>query len=365
MSHRVVLIPGDGIGPEVTDAARRALDASGAAIDWVIEEAGAELFDRTGVALPESTLSAIRECGVALKGPITTDANVGRPSINVALRRELDLYVGIRPCRTFAGVKTAVRKVDLVVIRMTGEDLYAGIGYDKDDPAAASLRDFIRATDGTDLSNDTGISIRPLSLSGARRVARVAFEYARSNDRRRITAVHKATAVHETDGLFLAAAQAEADDHPDLEFDDALVDTCCAGLVRHPGDYDVLLLPVVYGDIVSGLCAALIGGPGLAPGASLGPNCAVFEAAHGSVPKYRGMQRANPLALVLSGAMLLRHLGEAEAAARVEQAVAALLRDGTTLPRDLCSNDARAATTTAVAQALVRELSDGGRTRCS
>lgn len=356
MSHRAVLIPGDGIGPEVTEAARRVLDASGAAIDWVVEEAGTELFDRTGVALPERTLGAVRECGVALKGPTTTRAAQAGPSTNVMLRRELDLYVGIRPCRSFAGVRTAVAEVDLVVIRMTGEDLYAGIGYDRDDPAAGSLRDFIRATDGTDLSDDTGISIKPLSLSGARRVARAAFRYARDNGRGRVTAVHKATAMHETDGLFLAAARAEAADRAEVAFDDVLVDTCAADLVRRSGDYDVLLAPIVYGDILSALCGALIGGPGLAPGASLGPDCAVFEAAHGSVPKYRGMQRANPLALVLSGAMLLRHLGEAEAAARVEQAVATLLRVGTTLPRDLCPEAARAASTAAVTEALVGEL---------
>jgi isocitrate dehydrogenase (NAD+) len=357
MSHRVVLIPGDGIGPEVTDAARRTLDASGVAIDWIVEQAGAELFDRTGVALPERTLTAIRECGVALKGPVTTRTNGDAPSVNVALRRELDLYVGIRPCRAFAGISGAVGDVDLLVVRMTGEDLYAGIGYKADDPAAGSLRDLIRTTDGIDLSDDTAISIRPLSLSAARRVARAAFEYARDNGRSKVTAVHKATAVRHTDGLFLAAARAEAADHPDIEFDDVLVDTCCAGLVRRPGDFDVLLLPVAYGDIVSDLCAALVGGPGLAPGANLGPACAVFEAAHGSVPKYRGLQRANPLALVLSGAMLLNHLGEVEAAGRVERAVAALLRKGTTLPYDLCSADAAAASTTAVAQALSTELS--------
>jgi isocitrate dehydrogenase (NAD+) len=240
---------------------------------------------------------------------------------------------------------------------MTDEDLYAGIGYGKDDPVTAKLRDFIRATHGSELSDDTGVSIRPLSLLGARRVARAAFDYARSHGRRKVTAVHKATAVRETDGLFLEAARAEAADHTDIEFDDVLVDTCCAGLARRPGDYDVLLLPVVYGDIVSDLCAALIGGPGLAPGANVGPGCAVFEATHGSVPKYRGMQRANPLAVVLSGVMLLRHIGEAEAAGRVEDAVAALLRGGTTLPRDLCSDDARSATTGAVAQALVAALS--------
>lgn len=360
MSHRVVLIPGDGIGPEVTDAGRRVLDASGAAIEWVVEEAGAELSDRTGVALPERTLESIRECGVALKGPITSRVDEPGGSINVALRRELDLYVGIRPCHNFAGVGTAVGDIDLVVVRMTGEDLYAGIGYDRDDPAADSLRDLIRTTDGVDLSDDTGISIRPLSLSGARRVARAAFAYARENNRKRVTAVHKATVMQETDGLFLAAARAEAADHAGIAFDDVLVDTCCGELVRRPGEYDVLLLPVFYGDIVSDLCAALIGGPGLAPGVSLGSDCAVFEAAHGSVPKYTGMQRANPLGVVLSGAMLLRHLGEAEAAARVEQAVAALLREGAVLPRDLCGEGARAASTATVADALVRELSDGG-----
>jgi isocitrate dehydrogenase (NAD+) len=357
MSHRVVLIPGDGIGPEVTDAARRALDASGASIEWVVEEAGSELAERTGVALPQRTLEAIRECGVALKGPITTRADAGGPSVNIALRRELDLYVGIRPCRTFTGVPRAAPGVDVVVIRMNGEDLYAGIGYGKDDPRAHSLRDFIRTSNGAELSTDTAISVRPLSLSGARRVARHAFEYALANDRRRVTAVHKATVIRDTDGLFLAAARAEAGEHPGVELDDVLIDTCVANLVRHPDDYDVLLLPVVYGDIVSDLCAALVGGPGLAPGANIGPACAVFEAAHGSVPKYRGMQRANPLAVVLAGVMLLRHLGEVDAAGRVEGAVAALLGEGTAMPRDLCSSDAEAVTTGAVAQALVGELS--------
>ncbi len=356
MSHPVVLIPGDGIGPEVTDAARSVLDATGVEIDWIVQEAGAELADRGEVALPERTLAAIRDCGVALKGPITTNPGQPGPTVSVALRRELDLYVGLRPCRSFAGVVAPARDVDVVVIRMTGEDLYSGIGYAADAPEAEELRAFILATDGTKLGEDAAISIRPLSASAARRVARAAFEHARENGRTKVTAVHKATAVHETDGLFLTSARDVARDYPDVEFDDALVDACCAGLVKRPSDYEVLLLPVMYGDIVSDLCAALIGGPGLAPGANIGPDCAVFEAAHGSVPKYRGQQRANPLALILSGAMLLRHLGEEDSARRVEGAVAALLRNGTVLPRDLCHDERTAASTAAVAQAVVDEL---------
>jgi isocitrate dehydrogenase (NAD+) len=358
MTHRVAIIAGDGIGPEVTDAARRVLDASGASIDWVVADAGDDCLRRTGVALPEATLQVVRDCGVGLKGPTTTSRSGATRSVSLALRRALRLHTGIRPCRSFPGVPGAAPGVDLVVVRMNGEDLYEGIEYGAASEAAATVRELVRRSHRIELPADTGISLKPISQTGARQTLTTAFEYARSRRRSRVTAVHKATVMRETDGLFLQTAEEVARRHPDIEFDDLLVDTCCAELVRRPSARDVLVMPVLYGDVVSDLAAALVGGPGLAPGANVGDRCAVFEASHGSAPRHAGQDRANPLALVLSGAMMLDHLGEHDAAERLEAAVRGLLSEGSTVSYDLRpEGDARPpAGTSAVAAALVEEL---------
>jgi isocitrate dehydrogenase (NAD+) len=348
--HRVTLIPGDGIGPEVCAAARLVLDATGIELDWDVQEAGAATFEREGSALPPSVLESIRERGVALKGPTATGRDFR--SANLSLREELDLYAGVRPVRGFAGVGGGRPALDLVIVRMNHEDLYAGIEYPAASDNAARLRSFVAETAGAALPTDAGVSLKPLSASGAERVARLAFDWAETHGRRRVTAVHKATVMRATDGAFLEAARAVAAEHPRIEFDDLLVDAFCAKLVRMPERFDVLLLPVLYGDIASDLAAALIGGLGLAPGANLGDRHAVFEAVHGTAPRHAGQGKVNPLALVLSGSMLLQRLGEAEAAERVERAVAEVLAEGRTLTYDLGGS----AGTTEVAEAVAARL---------
>jgi isocitrate dehydrogenase (NAD+) len=355
MTHRVTLIPGDGIGPEVCDAARRAVEAAGVAVEWDVQEFGAEAYLRDGPALVERVIASVRERGVALKGPTSTPSGSGFRSINIALRRDLDLYAGVRPCRALPGIATPFPQTDVVVVRMNTEDLYAGIEYGRHEDATTTLREIVAGTHGTDLPADTGISLKPLSRSGAVRVARAAFEYARANGRRRVTAVHKATVMRATDGLFLEACREVAAGYDDLEFDDRLVDNACAKLVMQPQDCDVLVMPMLYGDIVSDVAAGLVGGLGVAPGANLGDDAAVFEAVHGSAPRHAGHNRANPFALMLSGVMLLRHVGEAEAAARLEAAIADVTREGRTLTYDL-ARDAQPAATSEVADAVIEQL---------
>ena len=335
MPHRVTLIPGDGIGPEVCDAARGALEATGVALEWDVQELGAESYAAEGPALLERAIASVRERGVALKGPTSTPAVKGFRSINIALRNELGLYAGIRPSRHYPGVRAPFPGADVVVVRMNQEDLYAGIEYAHDDPDAARLRDFVRETRGTALSPATGISLKPLSGPAAAQVARRAFEYARANGRRRVTAVHKATVMRHTDGVFLEACRDVARAYPDVDFDDRLVDNVCHQLVSHPETCDVLLSPIMYGDILSDVAAGLVGGLGMAPGANVGDDAAVFEAVHGSAPRHAGHGRVNPFAMMLSGVMLLRHLGEEPAAERLESAIAAVIVEGRTLTYDL------------------------------
>ena len=355
MTHRVTLIPGDGIGPEVCEAARRAIEATGVTVEWDVQEFGADLYRQEGAALLGRVIASVRERGVALKGPTSTPSGGGFRSINIALRRELDLYAGVRPCRALPGIDTPFPQTDVVVVRMNTEDLYAGIEYARDEETAATLRDIVAATRGAELPADTGVSLKPLSHTGATRVARAAFEYARANGRRRVTAVHKATVMRATDGLFLEACREAAAGYSDIEFDDRLVDNACAKLVMRPQECDVLVMPMLYGDIVSDVAAGLIGGLGVAPGANLGDDAAVFEAVHGSAPRHAGQNRANPFALMLSGAMLLRHIGETEAATRLEDAIAGVTREGKTLTYDI-ARAAGPASTSAVADAVVARL---------
>jgi isocitrate dehydrogenase (NAD+) len=355
MTHHVTFIPGDGIGPEVCDAARRALEATGVAIEWDVQEFGADAYVREGPALLERVIGSVREHRVALKGPTSTPSGAGFRSINIALRRDLDLYAGVRPCRALPGVATPFPQTDVVVVRMNTEDLYAGIEYARDEDTAVRLREIVAATRGAELPDDSGVSLKPLSHGASARVARAAFEYARANGRRRVSAVHKATVMRATDGLFLDACREVAGAYDDIEFDDRLVDNACAKLVMRPQECDVLVMPMLYGDIVSDVAAGLIGGLGVAPGANLGDEVAVFEAVHGSAPRHAGRNRANPFAMMRSGAMLLRHIGEQEAAERLEAAIADVTREGKTLTYDI-ARDAEPASTSEVAQAVVERL---------
>ena len=313
--HRVTLIPGDGIGPEVSLAARRVVDASGAQIDWHVEEAGEAQMAREGTPLPERTIESVARDRVALKGPITTPVGSGFRSVNVALRKKFDLYANVRPVRTFPGVQSRYEGVDLVVVRENTEDLYAGIEHMIGDYAAES--------------------IKLITRRGSERIARYAFDYALRNGRHKVTAIHKANIMKCTDGLFLDTVRAVAAEYPHIEFTDEIVDAACMHVVQRPEAYDVLVLPNLYGDIMSDLCAGLVGGIGLAPSANIGADCAIFEAVHGSAPKHAGKNDANPTALILSAAMMLRHLGETEAAGRIEGAVLALLRGGVKVTYDL------------------------------
>jgi isocitrate dehydrogenase (NAD+) len=358
MAHQATLIPGDGIGPETTDAARRCIEATGVDIDWDVQEAGIAAWESCGDPLPTEVIESIRRHRVALKGPISTPQGSGYRSANMALRKALGLYAGIRPCKTLDGVPTRFPAIDVVVVRMTSEDLYAGIEFAPDAAETAELRAFIEQTDGTSLPADSGISIKPISAASARRAARVAFEHAAREGRAKVTAVHKATVMRHTDGVFVEAAREVAAEFPRIRFGERLVDAVCHDIVAHPERCDVLLAPMLYGDIISDLCAGLSGGLGMIPGVNLGNENAVFEAAHGSAPRHAGEGRANPIALILTGVMLLDHLGEADAAERLRAAVATVVRDGQTLTYDLRApgDDRPHASTSEVAEAVIRAM---------
>src|SRR5919204_315386 len=311
VAHEVTLIPGDGVGPELSEATRRVLEATGVAFEWDVQEAGADVMDKYGTPLPEHVLGPIRHNGVAIKGPITTPVGTGFRSVNVALRKELDLYCCLRPCKWYPGVRSRYEGVDVVICRENMEDLYAGIEFEQGQPETLKLIDFLSDLSGRKIREDSGISIKPISVSGTQRIVRYAFDYARKNGRKKVTAVHKANIMKFTDGLFLATAREVAESYPDIQFEDRIVDNLSMQLVGRPEEYDVLVLPNLYGDIISDLCAGLIGGLGVAPGANIGDAAAVFEATHGSAPKYKGQNKVNPMAMMLSGVLMLRHLQEA------------------------------------------------------
>ncbi len=359
MAHEVTLIPGDGTGPELTEATRRVLEATGVAFDWDVQQAGADVMDQFGGnPLPEQTLESIRRTGVAIKGPITTPVGGGFRSVNVGLRKALDLYAQVRPCKTYEGVRTRFDDVDLVIVRENTEDLYAGIEYEQGKPETVELIEWIEAQGGTLRHGDAGISIKPLSVSGTRRVVQFAFDYARRNGRRKVTAVHKANIMKFTDGLYLRVAREVAQENTDIEFDDRIVDNMCMQLVQRPDEYDVLVLPNLYGDIVSDLAAGMIGGLGMAPGANFGENASIFEPTHGSAPKYAGQNKVNPIAMMLSGMLMLRHLDEAEAAERLESAIADVIREGASVTYDMkpSRDDPTAVGTSEVADAIIDKM---------
>ena len=317
MVYDVTLIPGDGIGPEVTEATRRVLEATGVAFNWEVVYAGADVLDEYGTPLPEQVLESIRKNRVALKGPVTTPVGSGFRSVNVALRKALDLYACLRPCKTYPGVPSPYKDVDIVVVRENTEDLYAGIEFEKGTPQAAELIKLLAETGGAAVRADAGFSIKLISEAGSRRIVRFAFEYVRTHQRKKVTAIHKANIMKFTDGLFLSVAREVAEGYPDIEFEDRIVDNMTMQLVKKPQQFDVIVAPNLYGDIISDLCAGLVGGLGVAPGANIGDDVALFEPTHGSAPKYKGLNKANPMAMMLSGVMMLRHLGETESADRL------------------------------------------------
>jgi isocitrate dehydrogenase (NAD+) len=356
--HIVTFIPGDGIGPEISEATKRVIEAAGVDIRWEIHEAGQDVFEKQGTPLPQSVLDSIKKNRVALKGPITTPIGTGFRSVNVTLRQTLDLYCCLRPCKTFKGAKTRYGNVDLIIVRENTEDLYAGIEFEKGSEGTKNLIDFIATSTGKTIRPDSGISIKPISVYATERIVRFAFEYARKNSRRKVTAVHKANIMKCSDGLFLETARNVAKKYPDIEFEDRIVDNMCMQLVQKPEIYDILVLPNLYGDVVSDLAAGLTGGLGLAPGANLGEEIAVFEPVHGSAPKYKGLNKVNPLAMIFSGVMMLKHLGEAEAARRLETAIAHVIEEGRYVTYDMkpSPDDPTAATTSMVADAIIGKL---------
>ena len=335
MTHRVTLIPGDGIGPEVVEAARLVVMATGVEVQWDVQEVGLRAFERTGEVLPARALSSIRENGVALKGPIETPPGAGVGSANVALRQELDLFANIRPCRHYPGVPSVYRDVDLVVVRENTEDVYTGVEFEVGTVEVKELIAFIEETTAIRIREDSGISVKAISRGGSERIVRFAFEETRRRGRKQVTAAHKANIMKFSDGLFLDEARRVAAQYPDITFDDRIIDALCMQLVQSPERFDVLVLPNLYGDIVSELGAGLIGGTGVAPGGHLGDEVAVFEATHGTAPRLAGRDRANPVGLMLSAAMMLRHLGESEAGDRLEEAIAGVLADGVDVTPDL------------------------------
>ncbi len=355
----MTLIPGDGTGPELTVATRRVLEATGVEFAWDVRHAGADVMEEYGGnPLPDEVLDAIRRTGVALKGPITTPVGGGFRSVNVGLRKALDLYAQIRPCKSYAGVRSRFDDVDLVVVRENTEDLYAGIEYEQGTDDVNELIEWIEAHGGTLRNRDAGISIKPLSITGTRRIVQFAFDHARRNGRRKVTAVHKANIMKYTDGLYLRVAREVAAENDDLEFDDRIVDNMCMQLVQRPEEYDVLVLPNLYGDILSDLCAGMVGGLGLTPGANFGEGIAIFEPTHGSAPKYAGQNKVNPMAMMLSGMLMLRHLDEGDAADRLEHAIADVIREGESVTYDMkpTRDDPTAVGTSEVADAIIDKL---------
>jgi isocitrate dehydrogenase (NAD+) len=359
MPQRVTFIPGDGTGPEIAEATRRVLDATGVEFDWDVQEAGADVMDRyDGNPLPEHVLESIKRNGVAIKGPITTPVGTGFRSVNVALRKSLDLYGQVRPCKSYPGVRSRYDAIDLVVIRENTEDLYAGIEAEEGSEEALELIGWLEQHLNARMAPDSGLSIKPISVGGTRRIVEFAFDYARRNGRGKVTAVHKANIMKFTDGLYLAVARAVAAQNEDIEFEDKIVDNVSMQLVQRPEEYDVLVCPNLYGDIVSDLCAGLIGGLGLAPGGNFGSHAAVFEPTHGSAPKYTGQNRVNPMAMMLSGVMMLRHLEERSAADRLEGAIAAVVAEGKSVTYDMkpSREDPTAVGTSDVADAVIDKM---------
>ncbi|EAQ82009.1 isocitrate/isopropylmalate dehydrogenase family protein [Blastopirellula marina] len=364
MAYEVTLITGDGTGPELAEAARKCVDATGVKINWDEQEAGVDIMEKVGTPLPQSVMDSVRRTRCALKAPITTPVGTGFRSINVHLRQELGLFACIRPCKYYPGVRSYFSElnVDIVIVRENTEDLYAGVEFEAGKPETSQLIEYINGLPSDKKiktgGDETGVSIKPISVSGTQRIVRCAFDYAQKNGRKKVTAVHKANIMKYSDGLYLKTATEVAKEYPDIEFEERIVDNMCMQLVQKPELYDVIVLPNLYGDILSDLGAGIVGGLGVAPGANLGPEGAVFEATHGSAPKYKGQNKVNPVALILSGMLMLRHLGEIDAAERLEKAVADVIAEGKHVTYDLKPNrdDPTAVGTQEMAAAICAKL---------
>ncbi len=357
--YKVTLIPGDGVGPEIAAATRAVLEATGLKFEWDVQDAGEDVYAKEGSPLPDRVIESIKKNGIAIKGPVTTPVGKGFRSVNVSLRQALDLYACLRPCITFKGVKSLYDNIDIVIVRENTEDLYAGIEFQKGAPDTLSIIKTINGLfPGKTITDDAGISIKPITVHGTERIVRFAFEYARKNGRRKVTAVHKANIMKFSDGLFLEVARDVASRYSDIEFEDRIIDNMCMQLVQKPQLYDVLVLPNLYGDIVSDLGAGLIGGLGMAPGANIGEKYAVFEPTHGSAPKYKGQNKVNPTAVILSGMLMLRYLGEQKQAERLRKAIAAVIEEGKDVTYDMkpAPDDPSAASTSRVAEAVIAKM---------
>ncbi len=358
--RKITLIPGDGIGPEVSLATQRCIEATGVEIEWETVQAGSEVMEKKGTPLPEEVLDSIRRTKVAIKGPITTPVGSGFRSVNVALRKELDLYACLRPCKLYPGIRSPFEKIDIIIVRENTEDLYAGIEFEAGSSEAKQLvAKIMEMNPKAKMNPDPAISIKPISQKATERIVRFAFETALREKRKKVTAVHKANIMKCTDGLFLRVAREVAKNYEGkIQFEDRIVDNMCMQLVQRPHEYDVLVLPNLYGDIISDLCAGLIGGLGIAPGANIGDGIALFEATHGSAPKYKGLNKANPTAMILSGVLLLDYLGEKEASRRLEAAVAAVLLENKSVTYDLKMerNDPTAVGTSQMADAIIKAM---------
>ena len=354
----VTLITGDGIGPEIAEAARRCIDATGAGINWEVAEAGSDVMERLGTPLPDATVESVKKKGVALKAPVTTPVGKGFRSINVHLRQMLDLYACVRPSKSYEGVRSRYCDIDLVVVRENTEDLYAGVEFQKGKDDTTEIIDWINKHSSRKIREDSGISIKPISVKATQRIVRFAFEYARKGKRRKVTSVHKANIMKFSDGLWLEVSREVAKQYPDIEFEDRIVDNMCMQLIQKPELYDVIVLPNLYGDIISDLCAGLVGGLGVAPGANIGDECAIFEATHGSAPKYKGQNKVNPTALILSGVMMLRHIGKTAEADKLEDAIAAVIAEGKNVTYDMKAdrNDPTAVGTSQMADAIIEKI---------
>ena len=358
MPHSITLIPGDGTGPEISEATVRVLEATGVQFDWDVREAGIDAAEKYGSVLPDDVLDSIRNNKVAIKGPITTPRGGGFRSVNVALRKMLDLYACLRPAKYYPGVRSRYDEVDLVIVRENHEDLYAGVEFEQGDPSITQISDITDAAGLGPIREDAGLSLKVISEYGSERVVRFAFEYARRFGRQKVTAVAKDNIMKFTDSLFFAVARKVAKDYPEIPYEEFLVDNMTMQLVQKPELYDVLVLPNLYGDILSDLCAGLVGGLGIAPGANLGDELAVFEPVHGSAPKYTGMNKVNPMGMMLSGMMMLRHIGEERAGDRLEAAIATVIAEGKNVTYDMkpSRDDPTAVGTSQVADAVIEKL---------
>lgn len=358
MNHTITFIPGDGIGPEVSEATKRVIEATGVSIEWDIQEAGSDVIEKYGTPLPDKTLESIKKNKVAIKGPITTPVGTGFRSVNVALRHKLNLYACLRPCKYYPGVRTKYTDIDIVVIRENTEDLYRGIEFQKGAKETEQLIKEIKKLSKIEIKEDSGISIKPISVAASERIVDFAFQYAKKYKRKKVTAVHKANIMKYTDGLFLETARKVAQKYPEIQFEDRIVDNMCMQLVQKPQLYDVLVLPNLYGDIISDLCAGLVGGLGVAPGANIGDGVSVFEATHGSAPKYKGMNKVNPIAMMLSGVLMLRYIGEEKPADLLENAIASVIKEGKNVTYDMkpTPDDPTAVGTSQVADAVIEKL---------